>query len=382
MAVKKDNNKKNTGSKKPIIVEYSEEIPEMVVDKEAYKEYLKIKNHELLNDKRIYNTSDVNLSIDLAQQLNYIKKKISHLSLEEQKDILAHTAAARALLGKLGYLKTKAFAQTSGRYLDDNTYLAPRITEVLELFGRFHTTEEVHRIINQDWGLEVSNSVVKQFREKHFEKINELQEKYKRDYSHVRLGYKRSRLDELSYLYQKRKEKIGTSVDNDKLMLMIMEQIRKEIDGDEIKINFEGKIDVNATINLHIQQDILQRVSIKTIVISRLCAKYGIESQLIMQRLYKSVYAKFAGTIPADGDLLEDAIIYPSQQIYDFNKIEKMNNRNKIEEAQIVEESRNKNTLSPAKEKTMSDLKRSLAEKLKQKQDQTSRVSRIDKKVE
>lgn len=357
-------------------------IPESVVNTESYYQLNEVLKHELLNDKRLYKTSDVNLTIDLAQSLNNVKKKISHLPLPEQKDILANAHAVRALYGKVSVLKQHAYGMVRGNYVEDNGLLVPRTTELLELFGRFHTVEEIHKIINQEWKLDVSKATISAFKGKHEVKIIELQEKYKRNFSHVRLGYKRSRLDELTFLYQSRKElrEVSPTVDNDRLMLQMLEQVRKECEGDEIKINFEGKLDVNATINLHIQTDVMQKVAIKDIVLSRLCAKYNVDPKLILHRLHRSIYAKFTGTKPADGDIMEDQIIYPSQHIYDFDKIKKLNQKINFEEAQIIEEIKKEENIPEVKKQQINDLKASLQEKLKQRQEEAIRMAGRTKK--
>ena len=352
-------------------------IPENIINVEAYYELEKVLKHELLNDKRLYTTSDVNLIIDLAQLPHTVKKKISHLPLPEQSDILAYSTAVRSMFGKASALKQAAYGMSRGHYAEDTSFLNPRMIEILELFGNYHTTDEVHKIINQQWQLPVSKATVVNFKNKHEVKIKELQEKYKRDFSHVRLGYKKSRLDELTYLYQSRKDmrEKSPTVDNDKMLLKFIEQIRKECEGDEIKVNFEGKLDVNATIDLHIQTDIMQKVSIKDIVLARLCAKYGVDPKLILHRLHRSIYAKFTGTKPADGDIMEDQIIYPSQHIYDFDKIKKLNDKIKFDEAQIVEETNKLEILPETKKQEISNLKSSLMEKLKQKQEEAIRIA-------
>ncbi len=347
-------------------------VPKAVVNRDAYLEYVKLKEHPMLGDARIVQTSNANLTLDLGMPIHRLKKFLPDLPEAEQKDILAQHAAVKSLTARLGILKQKSYGLIRGNFIEDNGYLDPRKTELFELFGRFYTTEEVHRVINEQWGLEVSKNTVAAFKTKYLDKITELQEKYKRDYSHVRLGYKRARLDELTYIYQKRKDIYETnpSVENHRLLLQTLEQVRKEVDGDELKVTFEGKLDINATINVHIQNDLLQKISIKDIVIGNLCAKYNVDPKILLHRLHKSFYAKFVGTVKPEDDLLEAEMIYPSQAIYDFDKIVRLNKQLDIEEAQIVEEETKKvEKVKP----TGAALKQSLQEKLRQKIEQANK---------
>lgn len=362
------NKKPDVPAKKRVKQEDGTPLPKGVVNRNAYNDYVILQQHPLLNDDRVYQTSNPNLKIDLATPINHVRRMSADLPEQEQKDIFAQTSAVKALLGKLSFLKQSTYGMVRGNFIEDNGFLDPRKTELIELFGRFHTIEEVHQLINQQWGLEVSISTVRAFKTKNLDKVTELQEKYKRDYSHVRLGYKRARLDELTYLYTKRKEIFegNPTAENHRLMLTTLEQIRKECEGDELKVSFEGNLNINATINVHIQNDLMQKLSIKDIVLSRLCGKYGVNNQLLLYRLHRSFYAKFVGTQKADNDLLGDEMIYPSQHVYDFEKIKRQNQLLEIEEAKIVEEDVK---VEESKKDPGAILKKALQEKIKQKQE-------------
>lgn len=302
----------------------------VIKDMVAWKEYCEIAHHPLLNEQRVQPTSDVNLQVDLLILPHRLKVKINHLPEEEKQKLMALHTAARIAQAQRSQAKRKALGtHMQNRYITENDLLTPKRAEILEMFGRFYSIQEVHKVITVDWGYEVSIPVLEYFRTKNIERIKELNEHFKRDYSDIRLGYKRSRLDELSYLYNDRKQryKLSGGREDYKLLLTTIEQIRKEVEGDSLRI--DGTIDINiqATLNFHIFQDMLCDLSIIDIIISKICARNNYNPQYLMTKLRSSMYARLTGfQKPAeDGSRQEDnEITFPSQIIYDFSRIERM----------------------------------------------------------
>lgn len=371
-----DKRKQNHGRPANLKAELTDnDIPEKIVNRVAYEKYVEVKGHHLLNEGRMYKTSDVNVIVDLgAFRSKYFEKKIEHLPDDEKRIIYGQMAAVKGLIQKMGMLKQQAFGVARSVYIEDNSYLKPRQAELLEYFKKLHTVEEVHKIVNAEWGLPVPLAQIKNFRIKHFEQIQQLQEEYKRETDHVRLGYKRSRLEELSEMFASMKVTYEQRRHHEsyKLMLMTMEQIRKEADIPELRMVFEGtmtnmNVDVQGVVQNHIEETIMmQRLNLKAIILSRMCAKTGVNPLIIMHRLMKSYYAKFTGTLPADQSIYTDDLIYPASHIYDFDKIEKLNKQQMQIEQDILEK-HEKQVQDTENTPAFSDLKKLLAEKLEQK---------------
>ena len=76
----------------------------------------------------------------------------------------------------------------------------------------------------------------------------------------------------------------------------IIEQIRKEVKGEEIKLTVDGRIDINATIQANqTLHEFLQKLPINMIVIGLTAAKQGLNPASLIASLGNSYYSKFNG---------------------------------------------------------------------------------------
>ncbi len=303
----------------------SKDIPPEVIDVKSYLEYVEYCNDPLLNENRLFVTSD-GTEIDLITPYKYIYRQIADFDDKEQEEIKELAGKARKVLAQINLMKRKAYGSKpiKSRELAAEKMLLSRTVELIELFGRYYSLAETHRIVIGEWKINIGINAIRNFRDDNAALIAEKQEVFKRDYSDIRLGYKRSRLDELTYLYNNRREIYLTSRSkNDyQLLLQTIEQIRKEVEGD--KLTIDGHLDVNVehTLNIHIQQTILKELSIKDIVLGRLAAKTNVDPSWLIAKLRNSYYQKFNHMFLDSQQFMEETI-YPSEQVYDFEAIEK-----------------------------------------------------------
>jgi len=301
-------------------------VPKGVVDEEAYNEFLQIEG--LLNNStsRFFATSDSNIVLDLCATSYTIGKKISHLPNEERGIILEKAREWRSTLGKHSILKRRAYGILKGAKNKGLGAANSKEAEILDLFGRFYKTTEVHKIILKDWGFEVPIHTVREYFKKNIEKITELQESYKQSHSDIRLGYKRSRLDELTWLYGNLKEKYNRNQlrEDAKVLQSLLEAIKKEVEGDLV-INGKLQVNVEQTVNVKIQQDMLKDFNISALIISKVSGRMNVNPQYLLSRLANSIYAKFTGFALPDKSREEDEIIYPSNVVYDLARIKEKN---------------------------------------------------------
>ena len=345
-------------------------LPMGVVDESAYRQYTEIRDSKTLKNVEAQ-TSDPNVSVNLRATDYVIKKKISHLPKAEQEELLGRASVLRKLTGKMVGFKRKAFnIKNKGSYSMQESLLDSKSAELVEYFGRFFSAKEVHRIVTLEWGMEVNLNTIDAFRKRNMEVVTARQEEYKRDFSDVRLGHKRSRLDELQYLYNHRKAKYESSGSKDdyKLLLTTIDQIRKEVEGDKLTIDGNIQMDVEHTVNMHIQQEVLKTVVINDIVVGRLAAKLGVDSRLLINKLHNSYYSKFTGFDPTK-ELAEELPMYPSKFVYNFDELQ-------AQQAVLAEKSKQEKAslpvLPPTKSQEMSDIKSLLAKRIKAKQKQIS----------
>lgn len=323
-------------------MENNRNYPKGVLDTEAYDKWEEMRKDFDNNPRRIYHTSNPNLKIDCAATIYIIEriKGFKELPVEEQEDIRERVREMRSITGKLAVLKRTSYGSIGKM---DTGGIGPayeRQAEILELFGRWYKPAEVHKIITKDWGYDIGFNSVNEFYKRHVEKITELQREYEQSHSDVRLSKRRARLDELSWLYSKTKHKYleGESREDAKLMQSLLESIKKEVDGD-IVINGKIQVDIEHTINVQVQQEMLKEFNLTAYIIAKIAGRLNVNPMYITARLARSMYAKFTGFKGASKQQMnEDEIYYPSGIAYNFDEMLKKNE-------QIVEEDKKQQAL-------------------------------------
>ena len=222
--------------------------------------------------------------------------------------------------------------------------------------------EEIHQVLCEDMEVtSVSVSQIKNVIKENITKIKELQENFKKDYSDIRLGYKRSRLEELQYIYNNRKSIYtkSNSREDEKQLMTLIDSIKKEIQGDLV-INGNINLQIEEKANFFIQKEMLKNLNISMYILARIAGKMNVNPLLILSRLAHSRYAQFTG-FSENGQsptAISDEIPYASNITYNWGKIQEQN-------AIILEENEKLAKLPsiPSKSRTLS-LKEKLLEKL------------------
>lgn len=251
-----------------------------------------------------------------------------------------------------------------GHKAGEGTILGVRSAELIDLFGRHYTVQEITNIIQRDWGFSIKYEVVKEFYNKNADKIERKKSDYVLKGKDVRLATDAGRLEILSNLAWEMEGKFikTKSIEVSKELRAIVEQVRKEVKGDEIKLTVEGKIDIQATIqaNQSINES-LQKLPINMIVVGLAAAKKGINPALLIGSLINSYYSKFNGFGGAAEKGVE--IPLPGQFIkkYDWGEIGRINEQIiDIEPIEVFE------TVTEVKKEEARDKKQILFDLLKQ----------------
>lgn len=300
--------------------------PAEIVDREAYDEYLRLDAMPIMNDKKYVLLSN-GRKISLGTADFRLKHIIKDLPDDEQQTVFSKRKIFNNILCKRNAKLQKAYGtiiDSKGRRIPTASKFAPVSKEMVELFGRMFSAKEVHEITVKQFNIPCSLQSIINFRDAHINEINERTEVHKRTYSDIRLGHKRSRLEELTWIYGTRRRIYeGTKKGDDhRLLLMTLEQVRKEIEGDSLRIDGTLNMNVEATIQGHINRELFSNFVLKEMIMARVAARLKVNVEYILTELNKSYYHGILN--PVDENPVEMPA-YPSNQTYDFDRIRRIN---------------------------------------------------------
>ena len=354
-------------------------IPEDVVNAREYLKWYAYNSHPLLRNPRQIVSTGEEVSLGLMPHL--FAKAIEHLSTKEQEDLMEMKKKWMSLNAKRSAASAKAYGRAGCLGKNQRTdkergyKLSPYEEDIMELLGRMFTVPEVMKILGEENGICVSEDDVKRVLKTHIIEIERRREEYRNKITDVRLYNKRPRLDELCWMYSKMKSRyiVLNSIDAYNVMLRTLEQIRKEAEGDVLNINGVLDINIEATIQNHIQKEILKTINLKEIILGRVAARMGFDLKKLIAGLHNSYYAKF---VDIGGDYDPQAeMVYPSTMAYDFTAIEKQSGREvqDIKAEEVTEEE--KTSAQRTKEMFLNKIRR-------QKEDLEQRQGRMDVEAE
>ena len=365
---------KNTKTNQELIQEINKmfgvQVPIEIKNYEAYLNYLKLENNPIHQIKFRILDKEVPITFPIPVIKARCKKAIDHgLMTEEEAEKINKTKMTQQKLKMkaLSYQRASygTIVNQKGEKVEATSIFSPVETQMIELFGRMFTDKEVHEICLTQWKLKVNITAVGDFRRRHISEINKRIEEHKRTFSDIRLGHKRSRLEELVWLYNKRKRiyEISGKGEDHRLLLSTLDQIKKEAEGDVLRIDGNINVGLDVTINDHIQKDLNRTIPIKEIILARVAAKTKSSPVKLMKYINDSIYRKVL-------DSAEEAEVvympqYPSLQNYDFDKIRRVQEQeaqNKVIETRLEE------TPEPDKLSEADELKKLLLKKLSGKQ--------------
>ena len=299
--------------------------------KKAYIDWLKIEGEIKSHPDRYHKVTDpenedIIVDIDLTSNWRYVHRKVSHLPSTEIVELQTMWRAIQVLKQRKGQLKR---VWNGALKSTETSTINSRETDILELFGRWMTVDEVHDTVHSDWGIaHISKRDINEFRIKNQEKIDKLRTEWENTYDHNYLAKKRGRIEQLGYLYYTQKQKYDGSdyaATYSREMVKILEQIRKEVEGDRLKLTVDGRIDVDQTIQVNkTLQDVSKELPINDMIIAIVAGKKGLNPVELMGQLTHSTYAAYNGFggVLAKGDE-QDLSVLPSNFTYDWVALEK-----------------------------------------------------------
>lgn len=348
----------------------------IITNQEAYDEYIRLSNNPILNQDRFITVSD---GRTLSLGYPRLKTAIASLPEDEQRKLIVR----KKIYDKIHMKRNICYTQAYGTHVRHDgvakakkgiqSPMLQRKEEIIELFGRMFSIKEVHEVCLKEWDLKVTTGALVVFRDSNKQVILQKIEEYKRTYDNVRLGHKRPRLEELSWMFEKRKRLYASTgkVEDHRLMLQTLEQIRKEVEGDTLRIDGNMNVNLEMTIQNQVENDLMKYANIKEIIISRVSSRLGLDPVKMLTSIKNSFYAKRLAMVE---DIKPEDVEYPSTQTYDFNRIEAINRQiedRKETEQQTYLESQ---VISPEQMTVAERIKLALQSRLQKKKEDVNKI--------
>lgn len=227
-----------------------------------------------------------------------------------------------------------------------------RGSEIIDMFARYLSFDEVETIIKRDWGYDVHSNVVYRFFLKNKDIIDKKRMEFVRTAKEHYLATDAGRMETLSILHTRFLGMFNDIYNNGALtqgqrqelqqlsreIRAIIEQARKEIKGDEVKLTIDGKIDINASLNASATiHEISKKIPINMIPIYLVAAKQGIDPMRIMSSLTSSFYRQFNGYSKLAGKGVVPPNTMDIIRNYDWNEIEQYQRAKETEVVQDID---------------------------------------------
>jgi hypothetical protein len=318
-------------------------IPDFVKDHEKYIEREKMGLYINTHPYRFYTyeTSDNQQdTVDCKSSKQFAEKRMKGRGAKEEDiaNVLDRIHQFRHLIGMMSVNTKKAFGGTGY----NRGVLEHRGDELLDLFGRLHSVDEVYQIVVQDWGYNLDKTTVQSFYSRNLQEIERLRSQYEADYSDLALTKKRGRLDRLSVMfhtYYKKWSDEGHRLPYSQEMRAILRQIKEEVEGDIVNINIQGQINVDLTMEANkTMSEVFRRIPINNMIVAMVAAKKGINPTNILSQLTNSFYSAFNGFGVYDPT---KEVQHPVDLTYNWNEISrrhKFGDLKEVQEAVIVKE--------------------------------------------
>ena len=176
--------------------------------------------------------------------------------------------------------------------------LLEHVDVVLEWFGRHHTIEDVRKLFEAQYDYQPGWSELRSLYLKYKDVIDTRKAEYILRNKDFKVATEAGRLEVLNTLltdYHIRYERqhLDTAAN---MIMKILEQARKEVKGEQLKLTVEGTIDIKAS--LHGMENVMHTMrglSINALVIGLTAAKAGLDPSVLIGQLAHSWYKDYNG---------------------------------------------------------------------------------------
>ena len=322
--------------------------------------------------------SDGMTEVNLLAFKHSVRRKIEHLPIEEQENILFKFDRFSRLKAQLSIFKRQMTSIVGESY---DIALETRKTAILEMFGRHFNVEETHKFLLEDSGLPISFSSVKRFYMKYRVEIEKLQLDYENEIGVIGISRKRSRLEVLDYMLRKTKQDYDKTEGMSMLPFgkeigRILEQAKKEVEGEQIKLDISGNINITATLeSIKSVEQLYSDINFMSYLIARLSVRIRINPLLLQYQLATNWYCKFTG-MKRNDSLSEEIPEYPSKIILNWDDLQMKAEKKEKEYKELSASFDKELNYIPTEEKTNEGekLRQALKEKLREKQNAVDQI--------
>lgn len=217
-----------------------------------------------------------------------------------------------------------------------------RRVEVLELMGRYYSNDQIQQILKDEYGIVIGRPTLTKFRndEHNAAIIGERQKIHRTEHSAIRLSYKKSRLEEYSWIFESEKDeyKLRPSTQRARNMSAILKDIRDEVEGHKLELNIKGEHDLQKVVKEQMAKEVFRSFNLKAVVIGRVAARYNINPEVINYALANSYYKDLDVAVEMDDQEFLDDFVYPSELTYDITTLEEENLNYQRKKKKIVKE--------------------------------------------
>lgn len=283
------------------------------------------------------------------------KARAKGISEEDVKNLLAVEKEMEALKKQKTRYKMKWMAYVRPRLGKD--VFDWRRGEIADMFAKFMTAEEVRKKL-EDMGYVAKLDDVYKFFLNNKDIIDKKRLEFVRSAKDYFLATDAGRMETLAMLHSRFIELFNDSYyatkrNNIELRVLsqeiraIVEQARKEVKGEELRLTVDGKIDINASLQASATiQDISKKLPINIIPIYLVAVKQGINPNRILTSLVGSFYKDFNGfnrfnnsqSPPSTIDLIRNYDWTAIQQYHEGKKQEQVVEEAVYEELTFVEQ--------------------------------------------
>lgn len=341
---------------------------EYAYDKKAAEKYNRIVS--ISDSYRMHECSDGTV-LDFMGTVYHGRKKTGHLSKQEKAWIEARYNKFSKLKMSLGRLKKKAFGSNQS---NKGSLLEARKAELLEMFGRYYSTPEVHKKLAED-GMNLNIDLLRRFRIKYKLEIEKLQSDYDKEYDTVGVARKRSRLEQLDYIIRRYRQEFDEAQGKNMLpygreIIKVLEQARKEVEGEQVHLHADGTINITATIESSKSvEQLYSEINFMNLLIARVAARMQVDPLMIQHQLTNSWYAKFTG-LKRNDNLMNEIPEYPSKIILNWGDIKDKAAKKEKEYNDLKEKFKRENAteVQPEEQEEINKIRENVVKKLKLKQ--------------
>lgn len=254
---------------------------------------------------------DIVETIDLKTTKINLKNNLrSHFASEKDGKLAAQLQEEFVLLSRDYDLKKETCnkiinSRINSKEGKEGRIIGSHTEKLITLFSKFNPVEEIIKIMKADTGVVLGMQELTRFYNANKTVIEKRKDEYIKSSGTYRIANEAGRLEIMNTLltdlligYNKaiKEEKPSIAAIYSKDIKNLLEQARKEVKGNDIKLTVDGKIDITATIHgVENIGKVMQHIPINAIVVGLVAAKARLNPLVLVNQLSTSYYSNFNG---------------------------------------------------------------------------------------